>query len=121
MRQLSAYHELKGLDRAQQDAANAAFDEFIGLADQAQWVEAILIPLLAGIVTLLTWRKTLPLSVIEIVVIAAGYAAGVMWRVHSTDVGPQTVVGIVLLAATLGLGYSPLISGRRDQPLSRGL
>lgn len=83
------------------DAANAAFDEWLRIGRQAEWVEATILTALAAGAVLLLWRRKRPLSAFEIVPIVAVFIAGVMWRFGSADVDAPLVTTVLVFTLVL--------------------
>lgn len=116
---MAEYRGWKSLTPAQQDAANAAFDDWLRIGRQAEWVEATLMPVIAATVALFIWRETLPFRWVEIAIITLGFAILQMWRANSMSVDLPMAVGVVLLAATLALSQTRLLARwQRKEPLT---
>jgi hypothetical protein len=94
------------------DAANAAFDEWLRIGRQSEWVEATVLPTLAAGAILLLWRRKRPLSTIEIVATVAAFTAGVMWRLGATEVDAPLVTTSVVFGLTLAAGKFRQLVGR---------
>jgi hypothetical protein len=88
-------------DAGNVDAANLAFDEWLRLADQSQWVDAIVFPPVAAGLILLVWRRQ-PLSAIECGLLVVGFILLMAWRQGSMQVDRRLAVSVLLFAATLG-------------------
>lgn len=85
------------------DAANHAFDEWLRLADQAQWVDTIVFPPVAAALILLVSR-TQPLSAIECGLVVVGFILLLAWGQGSIQ-DRKLAVSVLLFAATLGGRY----------------
>jgi CHASE2 domain-containing sensor protein len=83
------------------DAANAAFDEWLRIGRQAEWVEATILTALAATAVLLLWRRRRPLSAFETLSIVAIFIAGVMWRFGSADVDAPLVTTVFVFTLVL--------------------
>lgn len=83
------------------DAANAAFDEWLRIGRQAEWVEATILTALAAVAVLLLWRRSRPLSAFEIVSIVVMFTAVTMWRVGSAEVDAPLVTTVFVFASVL--------------------
>jgi hypothetical protein len=83
------------------DAANAAFDEWLRIGRQAEWVNATILTALAARAVLLLWRRKRPLSALETLSIVAVFAAGVMWRLGSADVDAPLVTTVFVFTFVL--------------------
>jgi len=91
------------------NAANAAFDEWLRIGRQAEWVEATVLPALAAAGILLLWRRK-QLSTIEILSTVAAFTAGVMWRFGKAEVDPPLV--------TAGLVFAVVLAARKFRRLA---
>jgi hypothetical protein len=83
------------------DAANHAFDEWLRLADQAQWVDAMVFPPVAAALILLVWR-TQPLSAIECGLVVMGFVMLMTWRQGSMQFDRRFAISVLLFAVVLG-------------------
>jgi predicted cobalt transporter CbtA len=83
------------------DAVNAAFDEWLRIGRQADWVEATILTALAAGVVLLLWRRNTSLSTVETISIVAVFIVGMMWRDRSADVEAPLATAALVFGSVL--------------------
>jgi hypothetical protein len=83
------------------EAASAAFDEWLRVGHQAQIVEATVLPIAAGLAVVLVSRFVTPLSLLEVLLVTAGFAIGQALRAGTVRIDVLSVLGAVVFGATL--------------------
>jgi hypothetical protein len=98
-------------DAGNVDQANLAFDEWLKLADQSEWVETIVFPPVATVVILLVWRSR-PLSAVECALVVMGFIMLTTWRQGFTQFDRRFAISVMLFAVALS-GRNAWIAARR--------
>jgi hypothetical protein len=93
------------------DEANLAFDEWLKLADQSEWVDTIVFPPVAAAVILLVWR-TRRLSPVECALVVVGFIMLMTWRQGVTQFDRRFAISVMLFAVVLS-GWNAWIAIRR--------
>ena len=106
---------LSNHDAGNVDAANRAFDEWLRLADQTQWIDSMVLPVVAAGVILLVWRAQ-PLSGIESGLVVMGFIMLMTWRQGSMQFDLRFAISVLLFTAVLGGGNAWIAARRLREP-----
>jgi hypothetical protein len=91
-------------DSPEAPAAGAAFDEWLRIGRQMQWVDATLVPVAAALIVAAASRRRGRLAVTELFAVVLGFASVHLWRTGPGYLDPLSLMAPCVFGAALWLG-----------------
>jgi hypothetical protein len=108
MRRMMSYDQ-----QSSTETANAAFDEWIRLGERSEFFDAIFLPIVAAIISLIILRRYPPLRVPEIVSLTVMFLFAVLARSSTPSFRLLNLIAACVFAGTLAIGRFAIIPNQK--------